>query len=120
MPMAASPRAKTANRPSNESVSRDALVASLATLIDPSGSSSIQATAASLDNIADSADKTGDGVGFSSYTEQVGAYVITHFNVPVTAEGDAYAKGLAHILDNLHKKMCRPTEVGRHAFSKLR
>ena len=58
--------------------------------------------------LGDLADKTRDGVGVPSYTEQVGAQVVTHFNVPLTAEGYAYADGptvedgLTHILDNLH------------------
>jgi hypothetical protein len=31
--------------------------------------------------------KTRDGVGIPSETEQLGGHVVTHFNIPVTAEG---------------------------------
>jgi hypothetical protein len=38
-------------------------------------------------------DRTRDGVGVSSETQQLGEHVVTHFNVPLTAEGYTYADG---------------------------
>jgi hypothetical protein len=37
--------------------------------------------------------KTRDGVGIPSEPEQVGGHVVAHFNIPLTAEGYAYANG---------------------------
>jgi hypothetical protein len=37
--------------------------------------------------------KTRDGVGLPSDTEQLDGHVVTHFNIPLTAEGYAYADG---------------------------
>jgi hypothetical protein len=37
--------------------------------------------------------KTRDGVGLPSDIEQFGGHVVTHFNVPLTAEGYAYPDG---------------------------
>ena len=35
--------------------------------------------------------KTHDGVGLASFTAQLGRHAVTHFNIPLTAEGYAYA-----------------------------
>ena len=37
--------------------------------------------------------KTRDGVGLPSDTERLGGRTVTHFNVPLTSEGYAYANG---------------------------
>jgi hypothetical protein len=37
--------------------------------------------------------QTRDGVGVPSETEELGGHVVTHFNVPLTAEGYAHADG---------------------------
>jgi len=38
-------------------------------------------------------DQTGEGVGLPSETQQLGQDVVTHFNIPLTAEGYTYATG---------------------------
>lgn len=37
--------------------------------------------------------QTREGVGLPSYTEQLGGHVVTHFNIPLTAEGYASTEG---------------------------
>jgi hypothetical protein len=37
--------------------------------------------------------QTGDGVGLPSETQRLGNDVVTHFNIPLTAEGYTYAAG---------------------------
>jgi hypothetical protein len=43
--------------------------------------------------IAGLAEHTRDGVGVPSETQQLGEHAVTHFNVPLTAEGYAYSNG---------------------------
>ena len=44
------------------------------------------------------ADQAPEGVGVPSEDQQLGEYVLTHFNVPLTAEGYAYADGPAVVI----------------------
>jgi hypothetical protein len=37
--------------------------------------------------------QTRDGVGLPSETQQLGEHVVTHFNIPLTADGYTYANG---------------------------
>jgi hypothetical protein len=45
------------------------------------------------DYVSTLADRTPQGVGVSSEPQQVSEHVVTHFNVPLRAEGYAYADG---------------------------
>jgi len=44
--------------------------------------------------LGDLADKTRDGVGVPSETEELGRHVVRHFNIPLATDGYVYADGL--------------------------
>jgi hypothetical protein len=43
--------------------------------------------------ISNLAEQTPEGVGVPSETQQLGEHVVTHFNIPLTAEGYAFGEG---------------------------